>query len=123
MGELREIEKPISDVSEIGVVLERSPVTIDGDESLASRITVGAVAGGIVGGVATAITEPGFSTSKAWRYYIKLSDGQYATLISRSVVQSGRCASIKKYAVNELPILQGAKQEECSHITTQLPNH
>ena len=74
-----------------GIILDAEAIKIDGDESLSERVAVGALTGGIVGGVATSITEPGFTEQTVWRYVMKLSDGSYKTQVSRSIVNVGDC--------------------------------
>ena len=105
-GALRTTDKPAGDFDQFGIVLDRLGVVIEGDESLVARVVVGTVVAGVFGGLATAITEPGFTKPKAWLYHIKTTDGQYVSLISRSVIEPNACASIKKYAVEELAIMK-----------------
>lgn len=114
-GELQTVPKHSGGFDEIGKVLDREPVVIKGDESLASRIVVGTVSAGIIGGVATAITEPGFTKSTAWLYHIKNPNGEYISLVSRSIIEEGDCTSIKKYTVSELPILRREEPNVCGY--------
>ena len=119
-GELRTVDKPSTNFYAIGYVVDRAPVTIKGDESAAARITLGTLSAemiggvaGVVTGVAISVTEPGFTKPTAWLYHVKEPDGEHITLVSRSIVEAGDCASIKKYTDNELPILRHEDPSKC----------
>jgi hypothetical protein len=87
MGELSRVDGQNISRLGVGVVLDVAAIEIGSDESLSAKAGVGAATGAVVGGVATAITEPGFSNQIVHRYIIRMDCDSYVTKVSRSIVE------------------------------------
>lgn len=113
MGELRRVDGQQIDHLGIGIVRDVAAIEIDSEESLGGRVAVGAASGGLIGGVATAITEPGFSEQVVHRYVVRLNDGTYLTQTSRSIIDVGTCVEITIREGQDYPILHKKKADSC----------
>ena len=114
MGELRRVDGHHIEKLGVGIVLDAATIEIDSDESLAGRATVGLAAGGVVGGVATAITEPGFSNQIVHRYVVRMDGDSYVTKVSRSVVGVGDCVEISLRDGQDFPVLRTLEAKSCA---------
>ena len=74
----------------------------------------GGPAGGVVGGVATAITEPGFSNQIVHRYVIRMDGDSYVTKVSRSVAEVGDCVEMSMREGQDFLILRKLEAKSCS---------
>jgi len=95
-------------------VLTKTPVELTANESKTNRILVGLVTAGIVGAIATANTESGFSTPKAFAYDL-IADGQ--ALISHfnsfSDIAKGTCVKVIKMSNAKLVLLSPVAKSLC----------
>lgn len=114
VGELRRVDGNHIEKLGVGIVLDAASTEIDSDESLADRTAVGVAAGGVVGGVATAITEPGFTSQIVHRYIIRMDGDSYITKVSRSVVEVGDCVEISLKEGQDFPILRTLATKSCA---------
>ena len=112
-GSLKRVDGDTVERLGIGLVMDSGSTQVDSDESLGERVALGTVSAGIIGGVATAITEPGFTKQTLQRYVIRMNDGTYKTQLTRSIVDIGSCVELTLREGHVYPIARKITPDRC----------
>ena len=99
-------------------VVDKKPVVLEANESKSGRVLVGLLSAGVVGAIATATTEDGFSEPKAFSYTLLEGDQKPRTIVSYSVVSTGDCVEAISPDDSAIDILRVAPSADCPSLDT-----
>ena len=91
----------------------REATILEPNESKSGRVLVGLISAGLIGAVATANTEEGFSEPKAYEYRLLVQGDEYKYLISRSIVSEGKCVEVISSGESNPAILRTVTESNC----------
>jgi len=114
--ELRRKESVVIEPLFYATIVNKVPIELEENESMAGRVLIGLATSGLVGAVATAYTEPGFSRPKAFDYEM-LVDGttNKEKFISFSDVANGSCVRVFYTSGTKMKLLRVTKPIECAN--------
>lgn len=116
--DVKQTSTPVLSAMFSGMIEGRSKVILEPNESRANRVAVGFAFVGPVGAVATAVTEDGFSEPGAYRYNIRQGTGEQKAVVSRSVVEIGRCVEVISPDASDLDVLMVIASDRCAQVDT-----
>ncbi len=108
-------ESPTFETLFYGQVLSRKEVVLDANESMAKRVAIGLLSGGIVGAIGTANTEEGFSEPKAFEYILSTREAEQEKIVSRSIVDVSSCVEVISPDQSEIDLLIKVDSKKCDH--------
>ena len=93
------------------------------NESKSGRALVGLLSAGVIGAIAAANTEEGFSEPKAYEYKFAIGSNDLRVIFSRSIVEIGSCVEVISPDESEIEILKvvGANYCEESYNNSMQP--
>lgn len=109
-------KSPLSfDTLFIAKVKDKKSITLAPNESKSGRMLVGLLSAGVVGAIATANTEDGFSEPKAFEYILTLPEtNDTRTVVSLSITDIGSCVEVISPDNSRIELLRVIPENKCS---------
>jgi|TARA_B100000959_G_C14766209_1_gene535528 hypothetical protein len=98
----------------IAEVIGKRQIILEANESLSGRALVGLLSGGVIGAVAAANVEDGFSNPKAFSYTLAINEQETHEIVSYSVVDIGACVEVISPDDSSIEILRVVPSKNCS---------